>query len=239
MNETVSEKNRIKQELEELQLLNLRIIAEAAMLEQAHLAEESVNNDFVPASENELRTFLKQADQILRRNKLHYNFKKAYIVMSKVAVVLLIVLIGGFFTVINVEAFRTPFINWLINIQETHTTIQFSPDSNEKADLEFGYLPEGFGIKSVEEGSSSRTYCLESESGEQIYVMQNGINTGISIDTEGAIVEEFELSGQYPAMSVEKDGLVQLIWTNDSAIFMIEGEISTSEIIKIAEFIKY
>lgn len=240
MNESASDKNRIiAEQLEELRLLNLRIIAEAAMLEQAHLAEETVDNDFAPASENELRAFLKQTDRMLRRKKLLHDIKKAYITVSKVAVILLIILLGGFFTIINVEAFRTPLINWLIDIQETHTSIQFVPDSDEKLDLEFGYLPDGFQVKSIEEGPSSKTYYLESQSGEQIIVMQNDFSTGISIDTEGATVEKIELSGLYPAMSVEKDGLVQLVWTNRSSVFIIEGEIKTSEIIKIAEFIKY
>ena len=239
MSEPVSSQNPFAEELENLEIYKLRIIAEAAMLEQARLMTESVKENPSPASEQDLQRFLQQVDRLLQRKRIVHSFQKVYRSVAKVAVILLIVLVGGIFTIINVEAVRAPFINWLINIQETHTSIQFIPDSSKKADLEFGYLPEGFQVTSVEETSSSTIYYLESESGDQILVMQNDLSTGMSIDTEGATVEKFELSGLYPAMSVEKDGLVQLIWTNNSACFMIEGEISVDDIIKIAEFIKY
>lgn len=239
MNEPIPRQNPFAEDLENLEIQKLRVIAKAAMLEQARCMAENVKETPSPASEKDLQKFLQKADRLLQRKRIAHSFQKVYGMVAKAAVFLLIVLAGGIFTVINVEAVRAPFINWLINIQETHTSIQFIPDSSKKADLEFGYLPEGFQVTSVEETSSSTIYYLESELGDQILVMQNDLNTGISIDTEGAIVEEFELSGLYPAMSVEKDGLVQLVWTNDTTFFLIEGEISISEIVKIAEFIKY
>lgn len=241
MTESLPDK-AILEELEQLQVHHLRVIAAAAMLEQARLIEEEAAAHPDPAGPEDLQKFLRLASGIRRRRQLARSLKKAYRAAAKAAVILLIVLAGGIFTVINVEAVRRPFLNWLIDVQETHTSIHFAqdfllPDQSALTPVEFGYLPDGFRVASVDEGASNITYFLESDTGGQILVLQSDFSMGASLDTEDAVVTEFRLAGKYEAMSVEKEGFVTLVWTTEQAAFLMEGETGREELIKIAESI--
>ena len=237
MTDPMSVDRILAEELEELQFHNMQIIAEAAILEEARLMEEDVSAHPNPAGEKDLQKFMKQANRVLRRQRLVRDCKKAYAAFAKVAVILLIIVVGGVCTVINVEAVRRPFLNWLIDVQETHTSIQFIPNTSTLSPLDFGYLPEGFQVSSVDETPASITYHLESSTGEEIIVMESDLGAGISLDTEDADVKKFQLEDKYPAMSIEKDGLSTIIWPTDLASFLIYGEINCAELIKIAESI--
>ena len=70
MTEPMSVDRILAEELEELQFHNMQIIAKAAILEEARLMEEDVSAHPDPASEKDLQKFMKQANRVLRRQRL-------------------------------------------------------------------------------------------------------------------------------------------------------------------------
>ena len=238
MTEPMSVDRILAEELEELQFHNMQIIAKAAILEEARLMEEDVSAHPDPASEKDLQKFMKQANRVLRRQRLVRDCKKAYAAFAKVAVILLIIVVGGVCTVINVEAVRVPVLNWLIDVQEKYTQIQFLPTANnEIPDIEFGYLPNGFTIQFDREGINSKMYSLISDD-VTIYVDIFSTNSPINLDTEDAIVTNITIQDEYSAMLIEKDSHIQLFWSDNSYVYIINAEYSVDEIIKIANSIE-
>lgn len=234
MSKPISVDNHLVDELEELQIHNMQIIAEAAIFEQARLIEEEVNAHPSPASHEDLQKFMKQANRLLRRQQIIDNYKKAYTVVAKVAVILLIVIVGGVFTIFNVEAIRVPFLNWLINIQETHTTLQFfSIADKELPDLQFDYIPKGFTVQLDSVTSTSKMYSLVSDK-TTIFVDVYYADGTTDLDTEDAEIEYKVLDNHSDIMIVKKDNLVQLLWTDNMYIYTIIAEYDANELFKIA-----
>lgn len=237
MTDPMSVDRILAEELEELQFHNMQIIAEAAILEEARLMEEDVSAHPDPASEKDLQKFMKQANRVLRRQRLVRDCKKAYAAFAKVAVILLIIVVGGVCTVINVEAVRVPFLNWLINIQKTHTTIQFVSDADtELPDLQFGYIPENFVVQLDSVSQASKLYSLVSDE-TTIYVDVYYTNTITDLDTENAQIEYSVLDNQADVMIVKKDGQTQLVWTDDLYAYTIISNYDANELLKIANHI--
>lgn len=241
MNDNAMKQNPLAEELEELQIHNLRVIAKAAMLEQARLIEEEAEAHPTLTSEEDLQKFLALAARMQRKQRLQHNLKKIYLSVSKVAVVLLIVIASGTLTVWNVEALRAPILNWLMEIHETHTSIQFLPEETSSLPkLHFQYLPEGFSAKLHSTSVDCDMYALTSDSENcAIYVDFFTADSPLNIDTEGASVTETMVQGQYPATLVEKDGYVQMVWTDHFHAYTIMGEYNPDEMKKIADGIEF
>ena len=150
---------------------------------------------------------------------------------------MLIIVVGGVCTVINVEAVRVPFLNWLINIQKTHTTIQFVSDADtELPDLQFGYIPENFVVQLDSVSQASKLYSLVSDE-TTIYVDVYYTNTITDLDTENAQIEYSVLDNQADVMIVKKDGQTQLVWTDDLYAYTIISNYDANELLKIANHI--
>lgn len=225
-------------DLEDLEIRNLQIIGRAALLEAATRMEQEANEAPDPVDLGALQKFMRQAERIQRRDRLIGGLKAAYQIVSKVAVVALVLLIGGITVAVNVEAIRVPLLNWLIEVQETHTVIHFTDQSNGLPVVSFGYLPEGYRLESTEGTTSAQTYKLNDADNHLIILVQSDLSVGISLDTEDASISNVVLANGQLAFLVEKEEFTQLIWTLDNCSFQISGTILSDEIIKIAESLK-
>lgn len=181
----------------------------------------------------EEKMIMETIDRTLQRQKWKYTWKMASRIIQKVSVFLVILLIGVCTTIITVEAVRIPFINWLISLQEDSTTIHFSEEI-DMADLTFGYLPKGYKASLVSKNSEATYYSIENDAGNIIYLVVCSIDAGLNLDTENAEVSEFLLNGQ-KATSITKESMNTLVWSVGQYSYMMEGQLSIEEMIRIAE----
>ena len=226
------------EELEELEIQNLRVIGQAALLEEASRMEQEAHDAPDPADPEDLRQFLNQAAKIQRKERVREGLKSFYRMTSKASVFLLVLLVGAGIAAFNVDAIRIPLVNWLVHVQETHTDIHFLPEGEGKSEIEFGYLPEGYTLESTDMLALLNTYYLSNGVDDPITVIQGDLHADFSVDTEGADISNTTLKNGQSALIIKKDGLTQVVWSNNRYSFTVEGTIDISELIKVAEGIK-
>ena len=109
----------------------------------------------------------------------------------------------------------------------------------ELGEIEFNYLPDGMDEVQREtfEGTQGQTIYLEDPEGRQLKVTQNLIDDDSSIDiildTEDvdAITIPF---GTDNAFLIIKENTTTLIWEDDPYLILMTGDISSEEIIEVA-----
>lgn len=142
-------------------------------------------------------------------------------------------------TVFSVDAFRVRFLNFIIEITDSHSQINFgnSPDSTaEKGDLQFGYLPNGF-ILSENEIREDMIYFKFIKNDEYFTILRREGDMSVNVDTEDAVVETTVVNGMKALFSLKHD-LNTLVFRNNTYSYSVCGNINKDEIMKIAENIK-
>lgn len=207
-------------------------------LEEAEKEIEELNSqpEYQPDPHEE-KMIMESIDRTLQRQRWKHAWKTASRIIQKVSVFLVILLIGVCTTVITVEAIRVPFINWLLSLQEDSTTIHFS-EEDHAPDITFGYLPEGYEAAFVSTSSAVTYYSIENEEGNVIFLMIYSLDSGLSVDTEDAVVSEHLINGTR-AMGISKGDENSLVWTKGQYSFTLTGQLPIEELIYITGNLKY
>ena len=207
-------------------------------LEEAEKEIEELNSqpEYQPDPHEE-KMIMETIDRTLQRQRWKHAWKTASRIIQKVSVFLVILLIGVCTTVITVEAIRTPFINWLISLQKDSSTIHFKEES-DMTDITFGYLPEGYEASLVSADSKTTYYSIENDVGNVIFLMIYSLDSGLSVDTEDAVVSEHLINGTR-AMGISKGDENSLVWTKGQYSFTLTGQLPIEELIYITGNLKY
>ena len=205
--------------------------------------DEAVNQLDYPEGLNAwFQEFLQEnekKEQNVRRRKQLNGF-------SRRAAIFLIVIISGFaLTTLSVEAFRLRLFNFVTEIKDQYTKIEFKENSGpyeESTGLELentlfpGYMPMDYTLTESQEFGTMRIMHFSNNGGKVIEIAQSPIGTSFQVDTENAVTSEVEINNG-KGILVEKGNVRTLIWTIDQTAIYIIGEINEAEIIKIAESI--
>lgn len=143
------------------------------------------------------------------------------------------------------EDVRANTMNMIIEVFETNTELRFEsrPDSGVVT-LSLGWLPEGYILTDSKESYRSVWYQYRpSETAEESIWVNCSKTKGATfgIDTEGAAVEYIELQG-YQVMQVEKEQIVQLVWTakDNTLLISVIGEgVEKDVVLRVAEHLSY
>lgn len=178
-------------------------------------------------------------EQNVRRRKQLNGF-------SRRAAIFLIVIISGFaLTTLSVEAFRLRLFNFVTEIKDQYTKIEFMENSEpqeESTGLDWenalfpGYMPMEYMLTESQEFATMRIMHFSNNEGKVIEIAQSPIGTSFQVDTENAVTSEVEINNG-KGILVEKGNVRTLIWTIDQTALYIIGEINEAEIIRIAESI--
>lgn len=80
-------------------------------------------------------------------------------------------------------------------------------------------------------------YTKQEDNSSIIYIQYDSKNC-VFIDTENSLfVEKVRINGQDGILSV-KDSITSIVWTIDDHLFIIQGQVSTDEAVKMAEGVK-
>ena len=138
-----------------------------------------------------------------------------------------------------VKAIREPVLELFANVFDTHTKFETSAaESSPPRELEvrytLSYVPEGFVLEEKNDSVFDRElYYVDSES-RFIIFKQMISTTGITADTEGAILEKLE-TGTVSGYYFINKGVALYIWTDADYVFELicTESITKDEVIKM------
>lgn len=218
--------NRRKQLLEQYEDVALSLL----MDDYANDAGKCLLQEFEDAQKNgdlgaippELDKKCRQLiNETLAKQGRMFQLKRISNSLVRVAVVALVVL--GFFTmtVLSVDAFRIPVLNFLMDQSGRYSTLVF--DTNTSTDTNIATrivsqfeanIPAGYEVvQNTFNGISGTVYCL-SENANSIYIEVTKTEHGINVDTEDVAFIELDFFN-YTAVFQDKEGFY-LMWLDDS-----------------------
>lgn len=213
-----------------------------------NLIEDDSASDLVlpPEFDQKMKRLIVRHD---RKETLKNTRDRMVRFLPKVAIFLLILL--GSFTIVvaSVQALRVKALNIVLNIQNQYTSIQTKDENDgqrKKVDEQIlqdwsgyvpNYIPQGFKVVKTEKRDKIEAIYYINEQGQSIEFTQYlSSNTDLRIDTENATVQNILIHNS-DTLIIEKQGLVSIVWKEDS-LFSLIGEADKSELIKMAESIK-
>lgn len=161
------------------------------------------------------------------------NVRKIIRMTSKVAVAVMVFLGLMTTTVMSVDAFRIPALNFILEHFDEYSSLTFSdvtqPQKHSTAELFDCLLPDDYiEISStITENVTMVVYQNSVGNMAQLYVTPAGGE--VKIDTEDALYSEIELA-EYKAILLEEEGY-QVMWTvpEDGLLFTVQSDGLTKE----------
>lgn len=181
---------------------------------------------------------LKLIRKTYRKNNRKYAMKIAGKALTRVAVVVLTLNItfGTFF--VSVEAFRNKVLNMVLTYCETHTTVQFTGDTENAAVAAEDYayivedfmavLPEGYVLASHDVNDMMETAEISGPDGTQITWLRYPASAVYNVDTENAdYATEIEINGTQ-GIAVRKNGTTTVLIgdANGQKVYEVTADVS-------------
>lgn len=189
---------------------------------------------FSKEHEKKMKEIFRAASRAERKAKNRKYFQR-----MAAGVAIMLCLSG--FTVMNVEAFRVPVVEFLLDISEKYSVLQEKNNAKmvtkNYQDFEPTYVPSEFYVDTVEEDNSSFFiyYISDNKQWYRLTFYKETIST--SIDTENADVQEINIDGN-KAIYVKKDGVNHIVMYKKGTQYQLSGTISFEEICIILKSIK-
>lgn len=161
-------------------------------------------------------------------------------IAAALALVAAIGAVGGVL-VMNVEAWRVPFLNFVFEITGEGTKVSFEDDTPQQeatlsADVPIPqYIPEGY-VLMESDNSSVKTYMIyENLQGQRLIFSMFDVNSTQFTKFSDGTQKYVDING-VSGYFIQNDDTITLIWGNDAEIYSVSGELEEKEIIKIAKF---
>lgn len=144
--------------------------------------------------------------------------------LSRVAMLALVILGIAAVTVLSVDAFRIPVLNFLMDQSGKYSSMVFDANSNFETTENTANriitrfeseLPEGYTITYNTVTAEWSAVYSKNEEGHIIYLEISSVDRDINVDTEDAAYTEIEF-GNYLAAFLDKDGY-HLRWIDDQS----------------------
>lgn len=214
--------------------------------ESKQILEEMKNNksDEKPDT-NKIRKLIKKNERREQRKILAKYLKKAFLLVASFCLVAIISLSSVVVAFADVREAVTDIIYHLVfEENERYTVVSVGETTGfvnpEIYDWEGAYaptyIPEGFEYSGRDD--SKDYHSVHYIKGEKyVYIMQFN-KSAFTIDTENANQIKYFSINESDAILAIKDEVVTLSWTSGKTMFWIYGNVSSEDIIKIAENIK-
>lgn len=167
-----------------------------------------------------------------RARKIRRISSRAACVVAALSIVSATAMIGA-------GAWRLKLMNFIFDPKAPGTEINFNDNGGTTYSDEYvrlNYVP--FGFKMTEQSKNSQCDMLAFEYGEKYFtVIMGTIDSQPNIDTENVVFENVTVNGYEGVFTSKKNGNL-LLWHDDYNMFIINGNISEEEIMKIAKCIQ-
>lgn len=198
--------------------------------------EQEVPHTFSPEHEQKIKKIsrmAKRAEHRSERKKRLLQAAACIVVFFGVSTV----------TIFSVDAFRIPVLSFFVDVREKATQFRITtrdnfPLTEEFAEYEPTYLPEGFDIERINKTDEAISIMYSNgTSGEWYQIIFKNDPSSISFDTEDATTWETLIDG-YKTIVVDKNGDLRVTMYADKTHILLTGTISWEEMKKILESIK-
>lgn len=176
--------------------------------------------------------------KLFKKERRKYNLRRAYSVASKVACLLLVVVVAMSVAIYSVEAWRTKFLNFFYDKEAPNTIVRFSETkhnsfSNDMIDI--GYIPEELEV-SVDRTKKDNVFLCFLQGEKYIQLKSNKLSLKMAINTEKGTLTNIQIKG-YEGVYIEKDVERLLLWHDGIYTYRINSNLDKNELVKVAESI--
>ena len=219
------------------------------MLEQQGdlLSDEADDLELSPALQDSIRQMIaeKRAKEQEQQKQLAHRELRRKVVKKLVASISLVVAIGliGGSLIMTVDAWRIPFLNFVFNVNDDNTEIEFdnpnedTPRSTPSDLSRPKYIPEGFSVVAITNSSIKNSIIYENPKGERIYfIFHHSDETLLTLYTNEDKIP-VTVNGYEGYLIPQRNGSA-IIWGVEDNIFHIYGNVSQEELQKIAKSVE-
>lgn len=213
------------------------IIEEAAIIAAENLGENMPEPEKVEFS----KEHEEKMQNIFRKERNKLLFKKISKYSKRVAIFFIAFVIVSGVTIFSVEAWRIKIMNFIIEMNQTHSEIRFSEEitkgnAYKSNEITLGYIPEGFELERRDVNVGGIDLIFTRKENYFVFSMDD-INSKMGIDTENASVRKTTVNGR-EAFYSSNDNVNILVWHDEEFVYKLSGKIEENEMVKIAENIK-
>lgn len=202
---------------------------------------DEISPDNIP--EEKLSDQLNQKiDTIFSSARKRANRKRRFITARRIAAVFVVLLTMASITVMSVEAFREPVINFIFKTQnkkdETELKITEEPSNSQEVDFVFNYMPDGYVLEKKVVDQSTTNLSYQYKNGDDSILIDIIIDPSINVykyvkdqnykTIKTTDAKYFYIEGDYN----------QLVWSRGKVIYTIFSTLDNEKMIKIGENIK-
>ncbi|MDA3845467.1 MAG: DUF4367 domain-containing protein [Vallitaleaceae bacterium] len=204
------------------------------------ISELAKDIDYLKQLDRWFYDYLEKSKRTERRKKRKAHMKH---IVSRAAIIIIVLGIGLTVMTFSVEAFRIKLLNLVTDVTQRYTSFQVEEihDKEEIAipsDWENYYLSvyvaDDFTLIRFQEFGENRVIFYQNRQGDEIQFSQSPNNNNFQIDTENAVTTEIKINDGNGIL-VDKNGLLTLFWYNDDYAFYLMGNIDKEEFVKMAE----
>lgn len=211
-----------------------KAIFEVAKEKSTALEKEEIELNKEPIPEQQRARFMRELDKVYpeggkkKRERTPVRIPRRAIAIAVACVVLVIVLIPA-----TSEAVRRRMNELIKKIMPQYTEYQLDEEllGFDGKTYVPTYIPDGF--KQVE---SKSEHFLSYRNDENVFINIEILDSAavVQLDTENAAVEPIFI-GDESGEIISKEGWVCVIWSTEENIFIVNGALSSEEIISIAK----
>ena len=161
---------------------------------------------------------------------------------ASIALVATIGLVGGS-VIMSVDAWRIPFLNFVFDIGDKGTDLQFKNKNNDDTigiptdQIRPTYLPDGFSVEDSDWGETRSTIVYSNQAGKTIIFSVNQSDETIWTLYSDEERIPVQVNG-YDGYTIQYVDGVSIIWGIEDQVFEIYGDITLSEAMKIAKSVE-
>ena len=202
---------------------------------------DEISPDNIP--EEKLSDQLNQKiDTIFSSARKRANRKRRFITARRIAAVFVMLLTMASVTLMSVEAFREPVINFIFKTQnkkdKTELKITEAPSNTQEVDFVFNYMPDGYVLEKKVVDQSTTNLSYQYKNGDDSILIDIIIDPSINVykyieDQNYKTIKTTDTKYFY----IESE-YNQLVWSRGKVIYTIFSTLDNEKMIKIGENIK-
>lgn len=202
---------------------------------------DEISPDNIP--EEELSDQLNQKiDNMFSSARKRANRKRRFITAQRIAAVFVMLLTMASVTLMSVEAFREPVINFIFKTQnkkdKTELKITEAPSNTQEVDFVFNYMPDGYVLEKKVVDQSTTNLFYQYKNGDDSILIDIIIDPSINVykyieDQNYKTIKTTDTKYFY----IESE-YNQLVWSRGKVIYTIFSTLDNEKMIKIGENIK-
>ncbi|MDO9534517.1 MAG: DUF4367 domain-containing protein [Bacillota bacterium] len=254
MSKNSPEQNRQKLYTEYEDSLFKLVMYDAAEKEGCLFVEENEQLKKDPKnqpSQTQIKEFSKLLDIHAKKRLSHTPKPRFMKMLSRVAIVMLAVIIVFSTAMLTVQAFRIRVLNFLISVESKYTSFQLNGVDSDPAGKNLvvnwtnayvpTYIPDDYEVSSISSSESIKKLIFSNKKDENLFIMYTECSpsNSIAVDTENAsLVETVNINDNIGKLVV-KNPLITVVWEMDGRLFFVETIISPEEAVEIAKGVKF